>query len=185
MVLRIEIKSSGEAVGHLSKFPGKLRAESKTELNKFSKKLRDRIRENLRKSSARFTGKLANSFEVIPSRRGTTTFQSSVQSTSPYARIQEEGGTIRPKRKQYLTVPLTAKARARRARNFPGLFVVGKASKKILATKVGRRIQPQYALKKSVRLKGKRYIERSIAENANFIEVGARQIALEALRKSR
>lgn len=48
----------------------------------------------------------------------------------PYAKIHQEGGTIRPSRGRALSIPLTPEAeRAGGARNFPGLFLFKRGGK--------------------------------------------------------
>jgi hypothetical protein len=56
------------------------------------------------------------------------------------------GGEITVKRAKALTIPLTTAARSRPARDFPGLFRLGQT----LSKRLGKRIEAQYALKKSV-----------------------------------
>ncbi len=41
-----------------------------------------------------------------------------------YARIQDEGGTIRPRRARALTIPIDDRARGKRAKDFAGLFMI-------------------------------------------------------------
>ena len=75
-----------------------------------------RVQENLAgRALNRRTGQLANRTRIFtgfaPQRTGSgsTAVKVEVQSVDvPYARIQEFGGTIRPREKQFLTVPLPA-----------------------------------------------------------------------------
>lgn len=82
-------------------------------------------------------------------------------SASPiYARIQEEGGTIRPKRGRYLAIPLRGAAPGDRA----GAFVFTSASgRKFLARRTEEGALILLAvLKESVTLKGRRYLAAGI-----------------------
>ncbi len=92
-------------------------------------------------------------------------------SRSPYAGIQETGGTVRPKNRKYLAVPLPGaltKAGAIRGTlvgsplegesrpslyNVPGLFLIhSQAGNLLLAKKKGKGILPLFVLKKSVNI---------------------------------
>lgn len=73
----------------------------------------------------------------------------------PYARIHHEGGIIRPKRAQYLTIPLTPKAKQFTARDYPGETFIRKG---VIFAKDGDDITPIYALKKEVRMPARPYM---------------------------
>lgn len=84
-------------------------------------------------------------------------------SASPiYARIQEEGGTIRPKRGRYLAIPLRGAVPGDRAG--AGAFVFTSASgRKFLARRTEEGALILLAvLKESVTLKGRRYLAAGI-----------------------
>lgn len=89
-----------------------------------------------------------------------------------YAGIQEHGGTVRPRRGQYLTVPLpgaltaAGALRARFAvpgglRNVPGLFVIRSgAGNLLIVEKRGKKgIRPLFVLKTSTTVKGAHYLQ--------------------------
>lgn len=73
-----------------------------------------------------------------------------------YARIQEEGGTVRPRRGRYLAIPLRGQEGADRA----GAFVLtAKSGKKFLARRTeGGGLVLLAILRESVQLRGRRYL---------------------------
>jgi phage gpG-like protein len=79
-------------------------------------------------------------------------------STEPHAAIQHAGGTIRPRNKRALTVPINAEAYGKRARDFADLFRIppgpGEESEDlgILAVRRGDDIVPMFALRGKVTL---------------------------------
>lgn len=75
----------------------------------------------------------------------------------PYARIQHEGGVIRPRNAKYLAIPLTPKARLSRARDYHGETFIAKGV--IFEKDESGKITPIYALKKEVTLPSRRYME--------------------------
>lgn len=83
----------------------------------------------------------------------------------PYARIQEQGGTIRPRSRQWLAQPV-GPARTRAGRNrrtsprqFPGLFfrMSKHAGKALLMDSASGQVY--FVLHKSITLKGRHYLE--------------------------
>lgn len=96
-----------------------------------------------------------------------------------YAKIQEYGGTIVPKEKQFLAVPLTEGGRAiEGARNFEGLRVVmGKSGQSgVLVDKQGT---AHYALVRSVTIPAQPYLRPGLDQNRG----AARDEAAEVLKK--
>ena len=93
-----------------------------------------------------------------------------------YAGMQEHGGTVRPRRGQYLTVPLpgaltaAGALRARFAvpgglRMVPGLFVIRSGAGNLLVVeKRGAGIRPLFVLKHSVSVRGKGFLATGAAE---------------------
>jgi len=100
------------------------------------------------------TGALSRSFDadVI---RGTRAFGVAISSKAAYAAIQERGGVITPKTGPYLTVPLNAQARTRRAKDIQGLHRRGRA--------LFLRNTAMYALARSVRIPATRYLSIALA----------------------
>lgn len=95
-----------------------------------------------------------------------------------YAGIQNKGGTIYPKSRKNLSIPLSAKAKT------PGLwprhwakgklfFIKSKAGNKLLVEKKGRgKLERHYLLRPSVTIKGKGYIARAArAAEAGIAEI--------------
>jgi len=80
-----------------------------------------------------------------------------------YARILERGGTIRPKRVQWLTIPLPGvKGRARNFRNT--FFLKSKKGNLLLMQREINKIKPLFVLKKRVDIPAFQWLETSIDE---------------------
>lgn len=80
------------------------------------------------------------------------------QSKSPYAKIQDKGGTIVPRKRRFLTVPIHPMAKRRSLLTFAGTFV----RNGIVYKKVGKgSVIALYSLQKSVTIKGTRYLRKS------------------------
>lgn len=102
--------------------------------------------------------------QEVTSRGFSLAFKGNREGGSPWGlRLQEYGGTITPKNVRALTIPLTAEARGRRAKEFSSniheLFAIGKsqASGDKLGTLVWRddsgRLHAAYALRKKSDIK--------------------------------
>ena len=105
------------------------------------------------------SGALVNSIvaSVHVSGETFTTVQGTIGSDVPYAKIQEEGGTISARNVTYLTIPLKAALNADgtpihdRARDWPNTFVArSKAGNLIIFQKTLGKIVPLYVLRTSV-----------------------------------
>jgi phage gpG-like protein len=119
------------------------------------------------------SGRLANSIGSRIERRGKNII-SVIGSGArrgkplPYAAIHEKGGTIRPKRAKYLTVPLPAAMTKsgvvrKRAREYRDTFVRKTASRSlILYQKKGNKALPLFALKKSVKIPARKYMSKTL-----------------------
>jgi len=88
-----------------------------------------------------------------------------------YARIQELGGVITPKRARALTVPLQAALTQRgaargRARDFMNTFI----AKGIIFQRAGKDIIPLFKLKKAVQIRARPYLGPALATRARRIE---------------
>jgi phage gpG-like protein len=110
----------------------------------------------------RASGKLAQSwtlgFEIARHR-----FIGRVGSPLAYSRIHETGGVIRPVKKRYLTIPLTARAAKMPAPEFGGLRFVASRDSAVLLDASGR---AQYVLRKSVMIPARRYVTVAIQKSA-------------------
>lgn len=147
-----------------------LKKETNTILKKAARiAWRHTVRE-VKETFPKGTGNLSRSFspKVVKSRGKKK--QAAVVSTSPYANIQNEGGTIRP-RGQFLAIPIgdIARRTARWPRHWPGGSLFAFRSKRgnlLLARsdkKAGESGFLQYVLKKAVRLKGHHYLDAAAA----------------------
>ena len=86
-----------------------------------------------------------------------------------YARILERGGTIRPKRVQYLTIPFPGVKG--RARNYRDAFVFkSRAGNLILAQRQGAGLKPLFILKKSVQIPAFEWLEKSIDQERSLLQ---------------
>jgi len=101
---------------------------------------------------------------------------------SKYARILERGGTIRPRRKQYLTIPLPGvKGWARNYKN--AFFIESRKGNLLLAQKKGKKgLKPLFVLKKSVKIPAFRWLEKSMKDRKGKLDrmLNARQLYLVA-----
>lgn len=106
------------------------------------------------------TGGLARSFEV--------TFvdgeepRSRAASSLPYAKIQDEGGTIRPKRAKMLAIPLDGVPRGMRPREYgqPLSFRPAKGGGGVLVDPSGK---PRFSLRRSVVIRGVGFVRVALA----------------------
>jgi len=111
--------------------------------------------DTLSKRSGTLTNSIVSSVRIA----GDTfsTIQGMIGSDTPYAAIQEFGGTIKAKNVTYLTIPLRAALDGNgvplksKARDWPNTFVArSKAGNLIIFQKRGTSIVPLYVLKTSV-----------------------------------
>jgi len=110
-------------------------------------------------------GNLARSF--LPARFVSTDvgIGAGALSDLPYADVQDRGGTITPREKQFLAIPLDKTAGERvlwpRDRNDLFPWVNKKTGNLFLATTVGKRLKIEYLLKESVTIKPTHYLGRA------------------------
>lgn len=98
----------------------------------------------------------------------------------PYARIQEKGGTVKPKHGQFLAVPLQ-KGRSLR-RGASGLFSAPSASGAVLAERgSGNSISPVFALVRQVTLKRRGFMAAGFAAMSETFEKSARRGIADAI----
>jgi len=137
------------------------------------------IREVIMRTFQGRTGQLARSFktEFVQLPDGTVTAR--VASRLVYAGIQDEGGTIYPRRAKKLAVPIGAGAHlpvGTYARDVPGLTLIKSKSGNSILAKVSRGrggvrdIKAYFVLKDSVRLRGRQYLAKAEAEARPGIE---------------
>ena len=91
-----------------------------------------------------------------------------------YARIQEEGGTVRPRRAKFLTIPLdpakypSGVSRFKTARDAPNLtLAVSAAGQYMLVNKDTG--EPWYLLRRRVKIKGKHYLRDAMRKAAGLM----------------
>lgn len=150
---------------HLGEAKGKMALET---ANLLTSEVRDSIAGWT--STSRYNlsrGRLAESFKPTLQHRGKQVVSYGTLSKSRYAHIQDQGGTIRPVRRKFLTIPLTAEARSKSALDYGDtLFGPAKIFGTLLLFKrVGRSndvIRPQYILRTSVTIKAKGYLETAL-----------------------
>jgi hypothetical protein len=114
------------------------------------------------------SGDLSRSIDFFPRTPGAMGDTVKVGTNKIYARIQDYGGTIRPKTSQYLTIPLPGTRG--RIRDYPnGFFLRSKRGNVIYAEKKGNtgQIKPRFVLKKSVNIKGKPYLSKAFNKMVN------------------
>ena len=87
-----------------------------------------------------------------------------------YARILEKGGTIHPKRRQYLTVPLPGVKG--RARDYPNAFIIkSKKGNLLIVERKGKAdLRPLFVLKKSVTIPAFRWLEKSVRDRKGKLD---------------
>jgi hypothetical protein len=121
------------------------------------------------------TGTLRRSIEQRSRARGKK-ITGTIGSRLPYAKIQEEGGTVRPKKGQYLTIPTqfakTAAGVVRGgARSFANTFIQrSKRGNLLIFQKTGDGIIPLFLLVKSVRIKPKHYLRKGMTDKIDSIQ---------------
>lgn len=140
------------------------------------------IRKNIYSGMRGRTGDLARSFkETFLGEKGGSVSAGSFSDLS-YARIQEEGGTIHPRTRRYLAVPLVRTPVGKWPRHFSDLVLVRSRRGNLLLARVSKsgRMTPHFVLKPSVRLRGRGYLAASIREaQAAASEAVGAQLALE------
>ena len=90
-----------------------------------------------------------------------------------YARIQEKGGTITPKRAKMLAIPLplaktpAGVSRYKSPRDVGGLVLIRSGAGNLILLKPG--VGPYYVLKRKVTIKGKHYLRDAMREAAKLM----------------
>lgn len=131
------------------------------------------------------TGSLPRSF-LTPTPLSNTSNEASAGalSTLRHSRIQDIGGTIRPKTKQYLAVPLTPTAKKRWPRDWgDSLHLIRSKANNLLLVEVGskgKKFTVHYVLKREVKIPGTRYIQDAAADSKKEIN----EILVEGMQQS-
>jgi hypothetical protein len=99
------------------------------------------------------------------------TFSGTLGSNVIYARVQEYGGVITPKKSKYLAIPLNKDAKGESPRNIPGLFFMkSKGGSLLAAIKNGKEIIPMYLMKTSVTIKPHYYVQNTMLSSLSVIQ---------------
>ena len=115
-------------------------------------------------------GKLAQSWQIGAIEvHGLTDVRGPVGSNLAYAAIHETGGTIRPRNARALTIPISPLAARKRARDFPGAFILqARDGNAFIALRTGgarsARIDLLYLLKRQVTLRARRYVSNALKD---------------------
>lgn len=108
------------------------------------------------------TGNMARSFKARILKDSGDEVAAGVYSELIYAKIQDQGGTITPRTRRNLAIPLNAAASKRWPREWGGkLRLAIMRGKKFLIDDTGK---PQYILKEAVTIRGRRYLNTSVKE---------------------
>jgi len=115
------------------------------------------------------TGQLGRSIKFVVNTFGNM-FRLQIGSFgTKYAHMLEKGGTIRPVRKQYLTIPVPGVKGW--ARNYPNAFVIkSKKGNLLIVERQGKgNLRPLFILKKSVRIPAFRWLEKSVQQKRSLL----------------
>ena len=146
--------------------------------------LLDAVKASVRQTFRNQTGALENSFSVRFIRSADGENVAAVVSDSPYAVIQDEGGTILPRRGRHLAIPIPGAGvpRGKWPRDFARgelTFITSRRGNKLLARVSRNGIKPMFVLKERVTLKGTDYLKRAaVAAAAPVADVIERGVTL-------
>lgn len=160
MVAQLEMKVTNNTLKFAHSLSRILPQEFAKASDRAAKLLLEKVRESIQETSKAPTGKLAGSFSTSIRQRGGTIYVRLI-SKSPYALAVDKGG--RYTTPGTFTIPLSPKARAAgRPRNFPGKLF-RKPGGRILLQRggAGGGVTPQYKLTNTIRLRPKKYINRT------------------------
>lgn len=113
------------------------------------------------------TGTLAKSFRYRIRNRGRYGYTTILDSATPYARIQNTGGVIKPVKAKMLSIPLTPKARSVVSPRQLTLTIRRMAGKLFLVDSNGK---PQFILKHSITVPATGYLDRAIKNGARTVK---------------
>jgi len=142
---------------------------------------RPRVRSGLLRNSIRH--------EVIDAEgRGLSlTLRAGNRTSVRYARIQEEGGIIRPKKGRFLAIPMSnAKTAAGvprwpSPRAVPGLFSISLGGRVFLVRKQGEGLEFLYRLKERVRIPATHYLARAVKRQTKPLIDGLIELTVKAI----
>jgi hypothetical protein len=121
---------------------------------------------NLR-SRGKSSGKLARSIKTPMPRPTLLGVEAQVKVDSPYGRMVEEGGIIRPRHAKFLTVPL--KKGMAPLRQINETFLIPTSGGWLAARRAGGGIEPLYALVTSVTMPARPFLAPALTQNRALI----------------
>lgn len=133
------------------------------------------------------TGRLRSS--IIGDSDGLTGFVRAGDAAVTYARIQDEGGTVKPRNGKYLTIPvgqaLTGSGVERQpARAYKDLFPIrSKKGNLLLARRNGKALDVLYILVQRVKVPPTRFLTDAAEQAADSLREGLNTALAEVLRK--
>ncbi len=144
------------------------------ELAKAMETSAEHVKDELEAETGRFASRrsrvkhLKDSFKI---KLWKSQIKAQIYSTKPYARIQDQGGTIRPKGHEYLAIPLTPTADRRKPRNFPGLSFIQKDPHLPVLAKISPKgkISPQYVLVHEAKISGRHFIDNVLSRTTSRV----------------
>lgn len=168
----IHVRTIGDARKYVASVHGKLSASLATQALQAATILQREIRTVLYSTVKRGrSGGLARSFQVSLIETRPNRARAGVFSSLSYARIQDEGGTIKPRSVRNLAVPVGRQTLGKWPRNWPRgslQYIPIKAPRAVagLFEKRGKKLIPRYWLVPSVQLKPMSYLRRAMTQAA-------------------
>jgi len=186
--LEMTIVAGADLAEAFSRSAGEARAAMRRELAAAQFAVVSKIKSNLRHRSR--SGALAESFIVEPLTESGNLISGRAGSNLEYAAIQEAGGEVQAKSVPHLTIPLApfltgrriARGTARSVIESPGAYGYDGTffSRGVLFGKRGEESEPLFALKESITIPARPYVQPALDEAAPEFEAAMRA-ALEAL----
>lgn len=140
------------------------------------------------RSRGRKSGALARSWQPSPATKTGQGIEVTVSSDLPYARIHETGGTIRPRRRQWLTVPLQDYPHGTRitdARFQGGFFFRSRRGSLLFGKRRARGgVEPLWSLRKQVTIPAQRYVTKALAGSRDRVRAEVVQAITDAANRA-
>jgi hypothetical protein len=193
-VLKVKVKSEvGGVAARFEKLWGPtLGAATLQAAEHVAGEIRRQISAWVSDTDTRKTGALMRSFRPGFKKDEGKRIHAGVYSTLKYARIHDQGGTIRPKSARALAIPLNDRARRRRPRSFPNMILLKKeGSSPVLGLlqNMGKKhgpanFTPMFVLKPFDRIRAKHYIAKAADASLPIAREVIRKGLQEAAQKS-
>lgn len=181
--LKVTVKGATEAVARVGRLSKEVRERGAQAVTRLTYALREEARKKYGESGLHVrTGALKSSIVALPIEREEHCITGKVVAGQKlrYARIQEYGGTIKPKKAKFLAIPLNAvktaagvarfSPREAAAAGYPHTFV----RSGVLFGKQGDQVVPLFALRRSVTLPARPYMRPALEAMRPKIEEGIR-----------